>query len=727
MAVSDLSDADLLAALGHPASGQAGPDVEGMIRAEAQRQGVDPDFAVNIGRQESGLNASVRPSPKGAIGPMQLMPGTASDLGVDPTDLAQNIRGGVAYLGQQLNAFGGDRRMAAAAYNAGPGAVRKAGGVPDFAETKAYVDAVAPGVQGLSNADLLAALGQQPNAAPKGANAAPATTPAASGDQTPVVINPETGKPYGDAQEATYKTLLQRGDLDPNAPVGSQKFPRGMVEGGQPQAGEWYVDLSGELKQAPGGEAPAYDFAKSITDPVTNAANALKTDALRWYGTNSTLPQKPSLRDLVPGLSDSDRALGSTVGDVGNLAGALLGGEVLNGAVVEPTTRALDMLPAAAPTHTEWHGLVPHTYVDNRFVSPAEQHATNSAIVNTAMMGARPATAGPFAPELPQRAGPRVTPEQLRTEARGYYTELRNRGVQFSPQAVQSLNQGLTDLMRTEDPAGTLFGEHRNWVQSVGAQMAADPSVENLDRVRSNLQKALATPTAASDPNSLRIGSALVDEIDNFLAATARHPLQMTTATPADAARVQELLTGARDTWRRMRNVQTVEDLAESAGIRNASTHMGGNAQNFTKQKLRDFIDPSKNKSLAGLSPDEQDQLRRVVMGTPVTNALKMLGNLSPTKGVGALANTIAAGMFGPHGPMIMAPIGYGANRAGSVLQDLELDRLLRMLAGGGPMPSTPLPQTVPLRSPAGLIGASVIAAPLRQTPSQKEPARTGR
>jgi hypothetical protein len=109
-------------------------------RQEALRQGVSPELVVNMVRTESGgrINAV---SNKGARGPMQLMPGTAKELGVDINNWQDNIRGGVRYINQMLNQFG-DPVLAVAAYNAGPGAVRRAGGVPNFKETQDYVQKV---------------------------------------------------------------------------------------------------------------------------------------------------------------------------------------------------------------------------------------------------------------------------------------------------------------------------------------------------------------------------------------------------------------------------------------------------------------------------------------------------------------------------------------------------------------------------------------------------------
>ncbi|MFN4099832.1 MAG: lytic transglycosylase domain-containing protein [Pararhodobacter sp.] len=112
-------------------------------RQAAQRHGIPEDLFLRLVQQESGWNPNAR-SHKGAMGLAQLMPGTAAKLGVNPNDPVQNLNGGARYLRMMYNQFG-NWRLALAAYNAGPGAVQKYGGIPPYRETRNYVRIVAGG------------------------------------------------------------------------------------------------------------------------------------------------------------------------------------------------------------------------------------------------------------------------------------------------------------------------------------------------------------------------------------------------------------------------------------------------------------------------------------------------------------------------------------------------------------------------------------------------------
>jgi hypothetical protein len=349
-------------------------DMQDYASSEAKTAGLNPDLVLRTMHQESGSNPDAQ-SPAGAQGPMQLMPATAKALGVDPSDPYQNITGGVRYLKQMKDQFGRDD-LALAAYNAGPGAVQKYGGVPPYPETQHYVSAI---------------LGSMPP--PAAAAPAPNT-----GDGS--VVNAKTGGALNAAQTAAVRA----DKYDLNAPIGSEFHALAQVDPSvTPPAGIWYYDLNGKKQLS--GSSPGEDqgsFWGNFGHPVAEAWRGLVHDIGQSWDENQAR-LKAGAPDPVTAALRGVKDLGTSAkiaADVLGLAGQAFGGDLLNAAVVQPGANLLDKipLPMYAPPPAPWEPGFGKAPVP---LTSAQAHDAHAQMINTALMGL-PAENPMFAQNLPR-------------------------------------------------------------------------------------------------------------------------------------------------------------------------------------------------------------------------------------------------------------------------------------------------------------------------------------
>lgn len=243
---------------------------------EAQKQGVDPSFARRIAGAESSGRADIvggrKLSRAGAVGQMQLMPGTAKDLGVDPYSLEDNARGGVKYLKQNLDSFGGDQAKAAAAYNAGPGAVRKYGGVPPYKETRGYVKKTAgQRTPPADEVDDFLSTYQSPRAPSSKSDVKP-LNPSVASKQTAPVPQPDTSLPFG-TQLPGASGIIKEARTFQQSPELQQRIKRAEEVDAMPAGKRLKYEAGTAVKK---GLLQVNELGQNINDLITNPVTTLR-------------------------------------------------------------------------------------------------------------------------------------------------------------------------------------------------------------------------------------------------------------------------------------------------------------------------------------------------------------------------------------------------------------------------------------------------------------------
>lgn len=369
------------ALFGGPRTHQVGsaPAMTESLRAAfeetADRYGLDVNLLMAVSWQESAFNPSAV-SHAGAMGLMQLMPGTAAGLGVDPTNPLENLDGGARYLREQIDRFG-SVELALAAYNAGPGAVQRYGGIPPFEETQNYVPMVLQRWRSLSTGERIIPFAPQPPPVPEVAapiepsagvvvDQAAADTPAPTNGAalipnaapTPVVDGATpTAEP---AVEQSSPTAEAATPLVEDGPLGSVTIGDAIRNAALPEEPDVRVDGPNlpidDAAEVQENTAPSSDVDVDIDAPAASASGLDAMDTIDVDGadvpvrTTTTIDNAAGDADID--LASTDAGTGTSVdidltgGDSGastdTTANADLGSaslsSVVNGTVFEPLT-----------------------------------------------------------------------------------------------------------------------------------------------------------------------------------------------------------------------------------------------------------------------------------------------------------------------------------------------------------------------------------------------------
>lgn len=323
-------------------------DLQAYASATAAKYGVRPELVLATMQQESGGRPDAV-SPKGARGPMQLMPATAKGLGVDADNPYQNIEGGVRYLRRQLDDFGGDERLALAAYNAGPGAVRKHGGVPPFAETQNYVTTI---LRGAPNADDLSGVDPGTRQALVAEDAAPEAPKARYSEAD--VFGGSPPRPAAAGLPPAIRARLAASRPAPLRPDDALGFLKGSFAGVD-HAANW---LESGIRKVPQIAAPLSDAGAAIRRVLPSGLVGFIDNPQDYYAAQASKGVRPGRLGefagnvagtawLPGGPLVSGAASGALLSDKTDVGG-VLGDAALGGVVGRLTALGSDALQVGA-------------------------------------------------------------------------------------------------------------------------------------------------------------------------------------------------------------------------------------------------------------------------------------------------------------------------------------------------------------------------------------------
>lgn len=262
------------------------------------------------------------------------------------------------------------------------------------------------------------------------------------------------------------------------------------------------------------------------------------------------------------------------------------------------------------------------------------------------------------------------------------YKAVDDAGVQYAPAAVQKM---VGDVAGELDKANIspLIHPKASAVLSKLQDLAHNgqpPTLTELDQMRQFVRRDLMDPKNSDGEQFM--GRKIIDGIDQLV--DGAKPADLISGDPQQAA---QLIGAARRANTIYRKAESIQDAVASARLRAGSTGSGGNVENATRQAIRQQLE-----KMPGLTDDEQDAMRQIVLGTPAQNSARLAGKLSP-QGNGlmatmSLSETALGGMFGgTHGAAagaVPAAVGMVAKTVSDAMAARKVNALLRLVAAGG-------------------------------------------
>lgn len=606
---------------------------------------------------------------------MQLMPGTARELGVDPRDMRQNIEGGVRYLRQQLDAFG-TPELALAAYNAGPGAVRKYGGVPPYAETQGYVRKISGGgqVDGFDGSDIFGMGAGQPAARGSGdfdgsdifASTKPPPVPTPTPAPPPAAARPQATRappPLQPARTATADGVL------------------GLASG----ANRGLAGITDMLAAAPNAVLMGF---------LRNSSNL--ADMAQGRG-----PRVPLGIPGLPGMGPASQMAASDgyrpqtdAGKVMQTIGTMLPNAAVPGTV---PGRALNVLLPAAGQEGFERGA--------KALGAGETGQQVAGVIGATLGGA--ATGLRLEPSAKLA---RADLDALYRTKKGLYDQIDASGFTFGPADMKKLATDFAATVRQKGPKAAQLAPAADAMAARLTALAKQKGgvrLAQLDDLRSEIYGDLISKGGGE----AALGYKLRGMIDGLM----------------DASKAP-LVRQARDANTRWEKVKEVTERVESADLAAGRANSGGNRVNAARQKLSPMVDPLHSGQVPNLTKDERALIQRIVKGDVSTNSLRALSNLFRNKFVtGATGIMAGAGSGNPvTGLLTMAGLeGAGQMFRGAAQGKTknQLDQLLRLMAAGGARPQPkPRPYAGTAAVTAPLLVASPAAAQSRRDKKDRRP-----